>query len=153
MSSLRTYTMAGITTQNGQTIYRFGTGDFNIRLSVFERSGCTDIKFFELPNAMTKDEAVKWLNEHGYFAVMPKVGRKPGAVKRSAPRIVPVPVAAPTVETHDVTNYMASMADGETPAADDSQGVQEDASAQAIDLVNAVSGEMDHVPTPETTGA
>ena len=112
-----TFTMAGITTlPSGETIYRFGNGDFTIRLGVFERSGCKDIKFFELPRVMSKQEAIEWLNAAGHYAVMPKVGRKKGSkvvrkassakVVVTSAQVVPDPVT--NVDVTDLINAVST---------------------------------------------
>jgi hypothetical protein len=124
----KTYTMAGVTTTPaGDTIYRFGTGDFNIRLGVFERSGCTNIAFFELPNPMTKADAIAWLNAQGYHAIMPKVGRKPGKAKVVRKAVNVAPGAAPVAPGDEPINVgdLLDAVSGETEA-DASQNMAED---------------------------
>lgn len=123
------FTMAGITTlPSGETIYRFGNGDFTIRLGVFERSGCKDIKFFELPHEMSKTEAIAWLNAAGHFGVMPKVGRKPGSKvgrKTGASKVVvtSAQVAQEPVNNVDVADLInAVSADTNTVDADEMAG-------------------------------
>jgi len=53
------FTVAGYSTLNGETKARFATS--MDRVKVLARNGHTDIKLQELPKAMTKDEAVAFL--------------------------------------------------------------------------------------------
>lgn len=53
------FTVAGYSTLNGETKARFATS--MDRVKVLARNGHTDIKLQTLPSAMTKDEAVAFL--------------------------------------------------------------------------------------------
>ena len=63
MATEKTFTIAGVSTQHGKTKQRFANGSVKNRSKILERAGCTDIKLFELPNPMTKDEARTWLEQ------------------------------------------------------------------------------------------
>jgi hypothetical protein len=56
----KTYTVAGVSTLNGTTKPRF-SNDFEKRLFMLEYTGHENIAIVELPNAMTKMEAVEHL--------------------------------------------------------------------------------------------
>lgn len=63
MATEKTFTIAGVSTQHGKTKQRFANGTVKNRAKILERAGCTDIKLFELPKAMSKDEARAWLEQ------------------------------------------------------------------------------------------
>jgi hypothetical protein len=54
------FTVAGTSNLNGAVKFRFAN-DFKSRVKVLERNGHTDIMLFELPRAMTKEEAIAHL--------------------------------------------------------------------------------------------
>ncbi len=72
MATEKTFTIAGVSTQHGKTKQRFANGSVKNRAKILERAGCTDIKLFELPNPMTKDEARAWLEQKFGAAVVTK---------------------------------------------------------------------------------
>jgi hypothetical protein len=53
----KTFTIAGVSTLGRITKQRFANGSVADRTKVLARNGHTDIKLFELPTAMSKDEA------------------------------------------------------------------------------------------------
>lgn len=63
MATEKTFTIAGVSTQHGKTKQRFANGSLANRVKVLERNEHTDIKLYELPNPMTKDEARAWLEQ------------------------------------------------------------------------------------------
>lgn len=63
MATDKTFTIAGVSTQHGKTKQRFANGSLANRVKVLERNEHTEIKLFELPNPMTKDEARVWLGQ------------------------------------------------------------------------------------------
>ena len=74
MATEKTFTIAGVSTQHGKTKHRFANGSLANRQKVLERNEHTDIKLFELPNPMTKDEARAWLEQKfGTVVVAPAV--------------------------------------------------------------------------------
>ena len=60
------FKVAGITTHNGNSKVRF-TDDLIRRVKQFSKGGATRIDLFELPNAMTKLDALKYLQTHADF--------------------------------------------------------------------------------------
>lgn len=60
---MKTFTRAGISTNKGKTNFRF-TNDLN-REKVLGKNGHTDIQFWELGSAMTKESATEFLVEKG----------------------------------------------------------------------------------------
>lgn len=73
----RTYTVAGTSSFKGQVTYRFASGKAKTRIAVLERNEHTDVNMIDLPNAMTKEQAIAHLNGLGMTAVLPKTGRTP----------------------------------------------------------------------------
>lgn len=58
-----TFTLTGVATMGGKTKQRFANGDLEKRVKALTRAGFTDIKLFELPNPMSKEEARAWLEQ------------------------------------------------------------------------------------------
>jgi len=61
-----TFKVAGITTHNNSTKVRF-TDDLVRRVKQFSKGGASRIDLIELPSAMTKLEALKYLQTHADF--------------------------------------------------------------------------------------
>jgi FKBP-type peptidyl-prolyl cis-trans isomerase len=81
------FTIAGTSVLNNALTYRFATGKIGVRTSVLKQNGHTDIKLQELPNPMTKTDAVAFLKSQGINAVLPGVtkGEKKTATAPEAP--------------------------------------------------------------------
>lgn len=62
----QTFKVAGITTHNGNTKVRF-TDDMVRRVKQFSKGGATRIDLIDLPNEMSKVEALKYLQTHADF--------------------------------------------------------------------------------------
>lgn len=62
----QTFKVAGITVHNGNAKVRF-TDDMVRRVKQFTKGGATRCDFIELPNEMTKIEALKHLQAHADF--------------------------------------------------------------------------------------
>lgn len=60
------FKVAGITTHNGNSKVRF-TDDLIRRVKQFTKGGATRIDLMELPSAMTKLDALKYLQAHSDF--------------------------------------------------------------------------------------
>lgn len=60
------FKVAGITTHNGNSKVRF-TDDLIRRVKQFTKGGATRIDLMELPSAMTKLEALKFLQSHADY--------------------------------------------------------------------------------------
>lgn len=70
----KTFTFAGRSTLNGVVAYRFAN-DAN-RVKVLAKNGHTDIDLRELPQPMSKEQAIQFLNEHEIFADGNRVTQK-----------------------------------------------------------------------------
>jgi hypothetical protein len=83
----KTYTVAGTATQYGITKVRFAN-DFVGRMKILIKNGCDPINLVELPEAMTKVDALKYLKSTGEFtgddayAIDAKLGEKMREAKR-----------------------------------------------------------------------
>jgi hypothetical protein len=55
--SNKLFTIAGTSNLNGKVKFRFATGTVKHRSLVLARNGHSNIKLFELPNAMSKEDA------------------------------------------------------------------------------------------------
>lgn len=81
----KTFTFAGTSILNGTLAYRFANGAD--RTKVLERNGHTDIKLLPTPYAMTKEQAIDWLNAQEIYADANRVtSGRAGAVNPSTPR-------------------------------------------------------------------
>ena len=65
-NSNQTFKVAGITVHNGNAKVRF-TDDMIRRIKQFTKGGATRADFVELPNEMTKIEALKYLQTHADY--------------------------------------------------------------------------------------
>ena len=64
MSTEKRFTVAGTSTFNGQSKARFAN-DMAVRVKTLTKGGHTNIQLLELPKAMTKAEAVEYLQNEG----------------------------------------------------------------------------------------
>jgi len=62
MADNKLYTVAGTAEQHGLTKVRFAN-DYVARIKILDKNGCTNIQLFELPEAMSKLDALKFLKE------------------------------------------------------------------------------------------
>lgn len=66
MATEKTFTVAGVASQNGVTKVRFAN-DLVARVKILDKAGCTDIDLVELPEAMTKLEALRFMQTQERF--------------------------------------------------------------------------------------
>lgn len=89
------FTVAGTATQNGITKARFAN-DMVARVKILTKSGCTNIDLVELPRAMTKLEALQYLQEQGKagdagYAIANKLAEKTKIAKRAEIKVAVKP--------------------------------------------------------------
>jgi hypothetical protein len=84
----KTFAFAGVSTLNGTVAYRFANGAD--RVKVLAKNGHVDIDLRSLPEPMTKDSAIQFLNAQGIVAEATRV-TAPKAQK--APKAKAEPVA------------------------------------------------------------
>ena len=71
MATLKTFAVAGVSTQNGKTKIRFANDGARIKILV--KNGHTDIELVDLPKEMTKSEIAKYLVESGFGKDKPAI--------------------------------------------------------------------------------
>lgn len=65
MATTKQFTVVGVSTLNGKTKIRFAND--TMRIKILQKNGHTDIDFIQLPEAMSKRDAVKYLREQGWY--------------------------------------------------------------------------------------
>ena len=97
MTTEKLFTVAGTATNpNGTTKVRFAN-DLVARVKILTKSNCTDINLVELPSAMTKLDALQYLQELGItngdagFAVANKLAEKTKLAKRAEVKVKATP--------------------------------------------------------------
>jgi hypothetical protein len=114
MSADKLFTVAGTATNADGTVKVRFANDLVARIKILNKAGCSNINLVELPSAMTKLEALQYLQANGIttgdegFAVANKLAEKSkvakkGEVKVSAksakPKSVKATVTADAVES------------------------------------------------------
>ena len=98
MTTEKTFTVAGTATQNGVTKARFAN-DLVARIKILNKAGCTDINLVELPEPMTKLQALQYLQTIGItsgdagHAVTEKLAEKTKVAKAAEVRVSVKPTA------------------------------------------------------------
>ena len=95
MATEKLFTVAGTATNpDGTTKARFAN-DFVARVKILSKAGCTNINLVELPQPMTKLEALQFLSEQGIadgeanYAVSAKLAEKTKMAQRGEVRVTP----------------------------------------------------------------
>jgi len=88
MTNEKTFTVAGTATNPDGTAKARFANDLVARIKILNKSGCTNINLQELPRAMTKLEALQFLQEQGVvgdagYAVSAKLAEKSKIAKRN----------------------------------------------------------------------
>ena len=86
----RTYSIAGFSTLSNQRKVRFANGTIEAREKVLARGGHTDIELKNLPNAMTKAEAMAFLGVSEDDPRAPKGVQAAAAKAKSAAKVTKV---------------------------------------------------------------
>jgi hypothetical protein len=92
MSQDKLFTVAGTATNpNGTTKARFAN-DLVARIKILNKAGCTAINLVELPQAMTKLQALQYLTEQGVtgdagYAVANKLAEKTKIAKKGEVKV------------------------------------------------------------------
>lgn len=111
MSTEKTFTVGGTSVLNGVLTYRFANNSAKARAGKLKQHGHTEIALIDLPNAMTKEEAVAYLTSQGIGvnAVIPKSGRPKGA----EPKVkTPVVQRTPEEQAELIARRVAAMTEG-----------------------------------------
>lgn len=92
MASEKMFTVAGTATHNGVTKVRFAN-DLVARIKILNKAGCTNINLVELPEPMTKLQALRYLSEQGIaqgdagYAVANKLAEKAKVAKKGEVKV------------------------------------------------------------------
>jgi hypothetical protein len=103
MSQEKLFTVAGTATNpNGTTKARFAN-DLVARIKILNKAGCTAINLVELPSAMTKLQALQYLQEQGVagdagYAVANKLAEKTRVAKKGEVKVKATKASAKTAE-------------------------------------------------------
>lgn len=86
------FTVAGTATNADGTVKARFANDLVARIKILNKAGCTDINLMELPKAMTKLEALQYLQAQGVtgdagYAVANKLAEKTKIAKRDQVKI------------------------------------------------------------------
>jgi hypothetical protein len=87
------FTVAGTAKNPNGTVKARFANDLVARIKILNKAGCTDINLIELPQAMTKLEALKYLTEVGItegdagFAVANKLAEKAKVAKKGEVKV------------------------------------------------------------------
>jgi hypothetical protein len=87
MATEKLFTVAGTAKNSDGTVKARFANDLVARIKILNKAGCTDINLVELPKAMTKLEALQYLQETGLtgdagYAVANKLAEKTKIAKR-----------------------------------------------------------------------
>ena len=87
MAAEKLFTVAGTATNADGTVKARFANDLVARIKILNKAGCTDINLMELPKAMTKLEALQYLQTQGVtgdagYAVANKLAEKTKIAKR-----------------------------------------------------------------------
>ena len=89
----KTFTVAGTARNPDGTVKARFANDLVARIKILNKAGCTDINLVELPQAMTKLEALQHLHSIGFtdgdagYAVANKMAEKAKVVKRGEVKV------------------------------------------------------------------
>jgi hypothetical protein len=104
MATEKMFTVAGTATHKGVTKVRFAN-DLVARIKILNKAGCTNINLVELPHAMSKLEALQYLNEQGItegdagYAVANKLAEKAKVAKKGEVKVAGKGLKAKTKTT------------------------------------------------------
>lgn len=98
------FTVAGTAKNPNGTVKARFANDLVARIKILNKAGCTDINLIELPQAMTKLEALKYLTEVGItegdagFAVANKLAEKAKVAKKGEVKVKATKTAVSAVD-------------------------------------------------------
>ena len=92
MAAEKLFTVAGTATNADGTVKARFANDLVARIKILNKAGCTDINLVELPKAMTKLEALQYLQTQGVtgdagYAVANKLAEKTKIAKRDQVKV------------------------------------------------------------------
>jgi hypothetical protein len=96
MNADKLFSVAGTAKNADGTVKTRFANDLVARIKILNKAGCTDINLVELPHAMTKLDALKYLTEQGItqgdagFAVANKLAEKSKVAKKGEVKVAGV---------------------------------------------------------------
>lgn len=92
MSQDKLFTVAGTATNADGTVKARFANDLVARIKILNKAGCTDINLMELPQAMTKLQALQYMTEQGVtgdagYAVASKLAEKTKLAKKGEVKV------------------------------------------------------------------
>ena len=102
MSAEKLFTVAGTARNADGTVKARFANDLVARIKILNKAGCTDINLVELPQAMTKLQALQYLTEQGItegdagFAVANKLAEKAKVAKKGEVKVKATKATAKT---------------------------------------------------------
>ena len=103
MSQDKLFTVAGTATNADGTVKARFANDLVARIKILNKAGCTDINLMELPQAMTKLQALQYLTEQGVtgdagYAVASKLAEKTKLAKKGEVKVKAVKTSVKSAE-------------------------------------------------------
>lgn len=122
MTAEKTFTVAGTAKNSDGTVKARFANDLVARIKILNKSKCTDINLVELPHAMTKLEALKYLTEQGItqgdagYAVAAKLAEKSKIAKKGEVMVkatagVKAKVSKPAVKAVSAEDILKAVED------------------------------------------
>jgi len=103
MSQEKLFTVAGTATNADGTVKARFANDLVARIKILNKAGCTNINLMELPQAMTKLQALQYLTEQGVtgdagYAVANKLAEKTKIAKKAEIKVAGKAIKSVKVE-------------------------------------------------------
>jgi len=103
MSQDKLFTVAGTATNADGTVKARFANDLVARIKILNKAGCTNINLMELPQAMTKLQALQYLTEQGVtgdagYAVANKLAEKTKIAKKAEIKVAGKAIKSVKVE-------------------------------------------------------
>jgi hypothetical protein len=109
MATDKRFAVAGVSTQDGETKVRFAND--MMRIKILAKNGHTDINLVELPNEMTKSEAIAYLRSINFGKGSADIEAALAHVEKKNPVASSKPVKATRVKTPKI----AATSDEDVP--------------------------------------
>jgi uncharacterized protein YoaH (UPF0181 family) len=109
MSADKLFTVAGTAKNADGTVKARFANDLVARIKILNKAGCTDVNLVELPQAMTKLEALQYLQAQGItdgdagYAVANKLAEKTKIAKKGEVKVAGASVKTTVKSTDSVT--------------------------------------------------
>ena len=110
MSAEKLFTVAGTARNSDGTVKARFANDLVARIKILNKAGCTDVNLVELPQPMTKLQALQYLTEQGItegdagYAVANKLAEKAKVAKKGEVKVKATKVATKAKATVKVAD-------------------------------------------------